>query len=103
MDRKELLVLLNKKKIFSCFSNLPIEFVDSIKDESALDHSKVYSDGMFLIDFVENAEDDISRMYCELRTGRVCNMEDFYSRYGAFDKDGGDRFIKSIKYLIKNR
>lgn len=103
MDRKELLVLLNKKKIFSCFSNLPIEFVDSIKDESALDHSKVYSDGMFLIDFVENAEDDISRMYCELRTGRVCNMEDFYSRYDAFDKDGGDRFIKSIKYLIKNR
>ena len=103
MDRKELLVLLNKKKIFSCFSNLPIEFVDSIKDESALDHSKVYSDGMFLIDFVEDAEDDISRMYCELRTGRVCNMEDFYSRYGAFDKDGGDRFINSIKYLIKNR
>lgn len=98
---KELLInVLNGKKIYSVESNESVVFVDDVYDET-LTNNKVYSDGINMIDYIADFEDDISMMYCILKNGGFCNMEDFYSDNGAFDDF--DAFFKNVKELIADR
>ena len=78
-ERMKFLALLNKKQIFSRVSEQPVVFVDDIDDET-LPQDKAYSDGILMLDYVANVEDDIQQMYSILKDGSYCNMEDFYER-----------------------
>ena len=40
-------------------------------------------------------------MVCNFKDGGGCNMEDFYSMYGAYEKGGA--FLDNIKNLIRDR
>jgi hypothetical protein len=97
---KELLNVLTRKEIYSVESNEPVVFVNDIYNES-LSKDNVYSDGLNMIDYIADFEDDISMMYCILKNGGICNMEDFYSDNGAFDDF--DTFFKNVKDLIADR
>jgi hypothetical protein len=97
---KELLNVLTRKEIYSVESNEPVVFVNDIYNES-LSKDNVYSDGLNMIDYIADFEDDISMMYCILKNGGICNMEDFYSDNGAFDDF--DTFFKNVKELIAYR
>jgi hypothetical protein len=97
---KELLNVLTRKEIYSVESNEPVVFVNDIHNES-LSKDNVYSDGLNMIDYIADFEDDISMMYCILKNGGICNMEDFYSDNGAFDDF--DTFFKNVKDLIADR
>ena len=97
---KELLNVLTRKEIYSVESNEPVVFVNDIYNES-LSKDNVYSDGLNMIDYIADFEDDISMMYCILKNGGICNMEDFYSDNGAFDDF--DTFFKNVKELIADR
>jgi hypothetical protein len=97
---KELLNVLTRKEIYSVESNEPVVFVNDIHNES-LSKDNVYSDGLNMIDYIADFEDDISMMYCILKNGGICNMEDFYTDNGAFDDF--DTFFKNVKDLIADR
>jgi hypothetical protein len=97
---KELLNVLTRKEIYSVESNEPVVFVNDIHNES-LSKDNVYSDGLNMIDYIADFEDDISMMYCILKNGGICNMEDFYSDNVAFDDF--DTFFKNVKELIADR
>jgi len=97
---KELLNVFNRKEIYSVESNEPVVFVNDIYNES-LSKDNVYSDGLNMIDYIADFEDDISMMYCILKNGGICNMEDFYSDNVAFDDF--DTFFKNVKELIADR
>jgi hypothetical protein len=97
---EELLNVLTRKEIYSVESNEPVVFVNDINNES-LSKDNVYSDGLNMIDYIADFEDDISMMYCILKNGGICNMEDFYSDNGAFDDF--DTFFKNVKDLIADR
>ena len=97
----DIIGLLNTKKIYSRFSNKPIVFVEEITQDIIDKGQGVYSDGMTLLDFVEDAEDDISNMYCVLKTGHFYNMEDFYAEYGAFED--AEVFFENLKNLIADK
>ena len=97
---KELLNVLTRKEIYSVESNEPVVFVNDIYNES-LSKDNVYSDGLNMIDYIADFEDDISMMYCILKNGGICNMEDFYSDNVAFDDF--DTFFKNVKDLIADR
>ena len=97
---KELLNVLTRKEIYSVESNEPVVFVNDIYNES-LSKDNVYSDGLNMIDYIADFEDDISMMYCILKNGGICNMEDFYSDNVAFDDF--DTFFKNVKELIADR
>ena len=97
---KELLNVFNRKEIYSVESNEPVVFVNDIYNES-LSKDNVYSDGLNMIDYIADFEDDISMMYFILKNGGICNMEDFYSDNVAFDDF--DTFFKNVKELIADR
>ena len=97
---KELLNVLTRNEIYSVESNESVVFVDDVYDET-LTNNKVYSDGLNMIDYIADFEDDISMMYCILKNGGICNMEDFYSDNVAFDDF--DTFFKNVKDLIADR
>jgi hypothetical protein len=97
---KELLNVLTRKEIYSVESNEPVVFVNDIHNES-LSKDNVYSDGLNMIDYIADFEDDISMMYCILNNGGIGNMEDFYSDNVAFDDF--DTFFKNVKELIADR
>lgn len=96
----ELTELLNKKKIYSRFSGKLVNFTESFDD--CLEKGEgVWSDGLNMIDFYDNTEDDIQQMTCKYKCGRWYNMEDFYSSHHAFDD--GEKFLKDIDRLIADR
>ena len=96
----ELIEILNKKKIYSRFSGKIVNFLESF-DECLEKGEGVWSDGLNMIDFYDNAEDDIQQMICKYKCGRWYVMEDFYSSHHAFDD--GEKFLKDIDRLIANR
>ena len=96
-ERMKFLALLNKKQIFSRVSEQPVVFVDDIDDET-LPQDKAYSDGILMLDYVANVEDDIQQMYSILKDGSYCNMEDFYTKHHAFDD--GETFNEEIERLM---
>ena len=91
--------LLNKKKVFSRFSDFPVIFVDDIDEME--EEKGVFSDGLNLLDNIEEAEDDIQQMYFVLKDGSFYNCQDFYSDFGAYEE--GDKFIKNIEKYVMNR
>ena len=93
--------LLNKKKIYSSFSNHLVTFVEHI-DAVSSDDQGVYSDGIVMIDNIANAEDDVQQMYCELKHGGTLCMEDFYADYGCFS-DKEELLFNNIAELIADR
>lgn len=96
----DLVKLLNKKKVYSRFSGKIVNFTDSF-DECLKKGSGVWSDGLNMIDFYANSEDDIQQMLCKYKCGRWYIMEDFYSSHHAFDN--GEKFLKDIDRLIADR
>lgn len=104
MEKKEFIELLNTKRIYSSFSDEPVIFLEDISSDEAkakLEADKVYSDGMFIIDNVEDVEDDIQRMYCRLKDGSTAVLEDFYSQHGAYSDT--TEFIDAIRDLMMDK
>lgn len=96
----DLVQLLNKKKIYSRFSGKEVNFLDSF-DECLAKEEGVWSDGMSMIDFYENVEDDIQQMICKYKSGRYYTLEDFYSMHHAYTNS--EKFLKDIDSLIEDR
>lgn len=96
----KLIELLNKKKIYSRFSGKIVNFLESF-DECLEKGEGVWCDGLNMIDFYDNVEDDIQQMTCKYKCGRWYNMEDFYSSHHAYTD--AEKFIKDIERLIEDR
>lgn len=92
--------LMNQKEIYSRLSGKRVVFVSHLTNEHYAVKDGVFCDGINLIDNIEDVEDDISQMYCNFKDGGGCNMQDFYSMYGAYRK--GNAFIENIKKLIQD-
>ena len=93
-------LFMNSKQVYSRFSSELVTFVESLND-IAPDDNGVYSDGINLLDGVENVEDDIQQMYFILKDGSAVCCEDFYADHGAYDNDSN--FIEDIKNLVADR
>lgn len=85
MKKNELLEKMNSKIIFSRPSGSLVYFVEDLNfiDEDELEKLGIYavSDGMSVIDFIDNSEDDIQQMYGlkSLDPMELVCLEDFYS------------------------
>lgn len=106
--RKKLIKLLNKKKVYSCFSKELVNFVDRVDDVcNEVGSDKVICDLTFLIDGVANVEGDIQDIYLEMKGTRKSNpynYYDFFNDNGMFDKDfKAKQFLKKIDVYVKDR
>ena len=91
-----------KKKVFiSRFSDAEVVFVDSIEElteEQLANKTKAYFDGNFLLDNKADVQDDISSVVSITNRGRYVNLQDYYSRHGAYEENS-DKFLEAIKKL----
>lgn len=91
-----------KKKVFiSRFSDAEVIFVDSIEElteEQLADKTKAYFDGMSLLDTKAEVQDDISSVVSITNRGRYVNLQDYYSRHGAYEENS-NKFLEAIKKL----
>ena len=91
-----------KKKVFiSRFSDAEVIFVDSIEElteKQLADKTKAYFDGMSLLDNKADVQDDISSVVSITNRGRYVNLQDYYSRHGAYSENS-DKFLEAIKKL----
>lgn len=110
--RKKLFEILNKKKVYSRYSNELVDFVDSISVDDAISahkNGKVICDLIFLIDGVANVESDIKKMYFEMESpceckGNYYNFYDFFNENGIFNKDfKPKKFLENINTYVENR
>lgn len=93
-------LFMNSKKVYSCFSNELVTFVESL-DSITEDTKGVFSDGISLLDNIADAEDDIQKMYFVMKDGSIKNCEDFFYEHGAYQKDS--HFIEDIKNFVADR
>ena len=100
-EKEDIYSLMNGKDIYSRLSGVQVVFVKSIVDDHYAIKDGVFCDGLNFIDNIEETIDDISQMVCNFKDGGGCNMEDFYSMYGAYEKGGA--FLENIKNLIRDR
>ena len=91
--------MLNKKAIYSRSTNELVTFYNTLSDEIIDSTSTPISDGMNYYD--AEIEDDISAMYCVLKNGKHCNMQEFYVGHGAYN--GLYDFLRNIITIIKDR
>ena len=68
--------LLNKKKIYSRFSGKLVNFTESF-DDCLEKEEGVWSDGLNMIDFYDNTEDDIMKKMYILRTIHIQTLKKF--------------------------
>ena len=97
----EVIEEMKKKVFFSRFSNAEVVFVDSIEElteEQLADKTKAYFDGNFLLDNKADVQDDISSVVSITNHGRYVNLQDYYSRHGAYEENS-DKFLEAIKKL----
>lgn len=100
-EKEDIYSLMNGKDIYSRLSGEKVVFVKSIVDDHYAIKGGVFCDGLNFIDNIEETIDDISQMVCNFKDGGGCNMQDFYSMYGAYEKDSA--FLDNIKNLIRDR
>lgn len=93
--------LMNTKKIYSRYSNELVTFTERITSKMYKIKFGVFSDGLNMIDNIDECENDISGMYCVMKDGFNYNMEDFYAEFGAFEDS--DTFYTIIETLIEDR
>ena len=97
----EVIEEMKKKVFFSRFSNAEVVFVDSIEElteEQLADKTKAYFDGNFLLDNKTDVQDDISSVVSITNRGRYVNLQDYYSKHGAYEENS-DKFLEAIKKL----
>ena len=97
----EIIEEMKKKVFFSRFSNAEVVFVDSIEElteEQLADKTKAYFDGNFLLDNKADVQDDISSVVSITNRGRYVNLQDYYSKHGAYEENS-DKFLEAIKKL----
>ena len=101
MANNEIMEEMKKKVFYSRFSGTECIFVDSIdnlSEQQLNDKTACYFDGMNLIDNVKGFQDDISQVYSITNRGRYVNLQDYYSRHGAYEEKS-DKFLEAIKKL----
>lgn len=88
-----------KDRVF--FSNFSGELAEVVKEmPEQIADGKVLFDGIMLLDGIEGVEDDIQQMHSYTKDGFVVNLEDYYTENGAFEDDGGDRFLAALGNLM---
>lgn len=97
----DLVNALNGKRVYSIYNNTLVTFVERITEAMYMEEDGVYSDGINMVDNIEEIEKDCSGMYCRMKDGSACNMEDFYAEFGAFDKNSN--FPENVMNLIEDR
>lgn len=100
-EKEDIYSIMNGKDIYSRLSGVQVVFVRSIVDDHYAIKDGVFCDGLNFIDNIEETINDISQMVCNFKDGGGCNMQDFYSMYGAYKK--GSAFLDNIKRLMKDR
>ena len=107
--RERLLKLLNKKEVYSCFSNELVEFVDDVYGIiDKIGDDKVVCDLTFLIDGAANVESGIEKIYFKLKNHCKCkhyyNFYDFSYENGIFDNNCDvEAFLKRIEEIMEDR
>ncbi len=93
MKKNDLLDKMNSKMIFSTYSNSLVHFVEDLDtiNQEELEKLGIYavSNGMALIDFIDNCMDDIQQMYGvkSLDPFESVSLEDFYSENDFYSDD----------------
>lgn len=101
MANNQIIEEMKKKVFISRFSDAEVIFVDSIEElteEQLNDKTKAYFDGMSLLDNKADVEDDISSVVSITNRGRYINLQDYYSKHGAYEGNS-DKFLEAIKKL----
>ena len=89
---------IEDKIFFSNISGSPALVVRELPKEIV--PGKVLFDGIMLFDGEEGIEDDIQQMHSFTKDGDIVNLEDYYTDNGAFEDDGGDRFLAALELLM---
>jgi surface protein len=105
----KLLNKLNSKMIFSCYSDSLVYFVEDLDSISEDDFIKLghyaVSDGITMIDFKDNTQDDISNMYGvkSWSPREFSNLGDFYSEINFYDDEVSEEQIISFFDVFLDR
>ena len=107
MSRNKFLDKLNSKILKSRFTDSMVYFVDNIDqiDPSELQNMGyfVISDGLNMIDFKDDTEDDISNIYGITKTGGYYNLADFLSDKGFYDKKSKKEILLKSLDIFEDR
>lgn len=96
--RQLLYETIKDRVFFSNFNGKMAEVVNELPEQ--ITDGKVLFDGMVLYDGIEGVEDDIQQMHSYTKDGFKVNLEDYYTENGAFEDDGGDRFLAALGNLM---
>ena len=104
----KILEKLSTKVIMSRFTNELVYFAEDIhemtEERLRIRGYKVVSDGINMIDYVDNCEDDCSNMYGVMKyKDMVYNLQDFYQENGFFDKDVKEETLIERLDVFKDR
>jgi surface protein len=105
----KLLNKLNSKMIFSSYSDSLVYFVEDLDSISEDDFIKLghyaVSDGITMIDFKDNTQDDISNMYGvkSWSPREFSNLADFYSEINFYDDKVNEEQIISFFDVFLDR
>ena len=96
--KRRIFDVIKDKIFFSNFSGEMAEVVKEMPEQMAV--GKVLFDGIMLLDGIEGVEDDIQQMHSYTKDGFKVNLEDYYTKNGAFEDDGEDRFLAALGNLM---
>lgn len=104
--RKRYIYILNKKKVYSCFSDRLVQFVDELPRQ--FEKNTVISNGSLLIDNCANVEGDIQDMYFVKKAKdnhAYLNMYDYLEKSGMFDEENFNPvvFLQELEKQIEDR
>lgn len=98
--------LMKDKYFFTNLSDSEVVYVeecasDAYDSRDPSHTAKVaYFDGMSIVDNVGGWQDDIQQVFAITKEGFIVCLEDYYSQYGAYDKDKKQLFRDAIANLM---
>jgi hypothetical protein len=107
MSTDKFLDKFNSKILKSTFTDCMVYFVDDIYQINENDIQNmgyfVISDGLNMIDFKDNIEDDISNIYGITKTGEYYNFAQFLDDKGFFDNKSKEGILLKSLDIFEDR
>jgi hypothetical protein len=108
MSTNKFLDKLNTKILKSRFSDCMVYFVDDNIDQINENDIQnmgyfVISDGLNMIDFKDNSEDDISNIYGITKTGKYYNFAQFLDDKGFYDNKSKEEILLKSLDIFEDR
>ena len=107
MSKNKFLDKLNSKILKSNFTDCMVYFVDDIYQINENDLQNmgyfVISDGLNMIDFKDDCEDEISNIYGITKTGGYYNFAQFLSDKGFYDNNSKEEILLKSLDIFEDR